>query len=59
MSIFEEIGVEYQYNAKNALMAKQSLEYSCHKCCTQGRHLSCSNCAIATAHNLVLLMFSH
>lgn len=59
MSKFEEIGVAFQYNATNALMANKSFEYSCHKCCTQGRHLSCSNCAIATAHDLIVQMFSH
>ena len=57
MSKFEEIGVAYQYNAKNALMAEKSFEYSCHKCCTQGKHLSCNSCAISTVHDLIMTIF--
>lgn len=59
MSHFEQIGVDYQYNARNARMAKKSFENSCHKCCTQGKHIECSKCAISTAHQSVMIAFSH
>ena len=59
MSHFEQIGVDYQYNAKNAKMAEKSFEKSCSKCCTQGKHIECSRCAISEAHNSIMMIFSH
>lgn len=59
MSHFEQIGVEHQYSAKNAKMAQKSFENSCHKCCTQGKHINCDKCAISTVHNLIMTVFSN
>ena len=53
MSGFERIGVDYQYNARNINEAIKSFNNSCNRCCTQGRHIECDRCAIATAHNTV------
>lgn len=57
MSHFEEIGVDYQYNARNAEMAQKLFGRSCHKCSTQGKHIDCDKCAISAAHNLIMTMF--
>ena len=57
MSHFEQIGVERQYASRNASMAQKWFEDSCHKCCTQGKHISCDNCAISTAHSLIMTIF--
>lgn len=54
MSIFEERGVERQYEARTVNAAKKALHYSCNRCSTTGRHNNCKNCAIASAHKDVL-----
>lgn len=58
MSGFEQIGVNYQYSAKDIIEANKSFDNSCNKCCTQGRHIECDRCAIATAHSNVSAYFN-
>lgn len=55
MTSFEAIGVNYQYNANNIKEANKAFEYSCYCCCTKGIHISCAKCAIANAHELIVM----
>ena len=59
MSYFEEIGVEFQYNARNIFEANKAFEKSCTRCSTAGKHLNCDKCHIASAHNTVALIFNN
>lgn len=54
MTKFEQIGVQYQYEARNKAQALRSYEYSCRCCCEKGMHLDCDRCAIAHTHNEVV-----
>lgn len=57
MSKFEEIGVNRQYEAGSVSEAIYSFYRSCKLCATQGKYISCSNCAIASVHQLVTEIF--
>lgn len=59
MSKFEEIGVSRQYEAGSISEARNFFYMSCKLCATQGKHISCSNCAIANVHQLVKEIFIH
>lgn len=58
MTKFEQVGVNYQYNATNVEDANKFFEYSCNCCCTKGRQFDCSRCAIAVTHNNLCAYFS-
>ena len=58
MTKFEQIGVNYQYDANNIKEANRSFEYSCNCCCNKGIRLNCDKCAIAQAHALVVAYFN-
>lgn len=57
MSKFEQVGVNYQYEATNTKEAQKFFEYSCKCCCTKGIHIECDRCAIAVVHNHVVAHF--
>lgn len=57
MTKFEQVGVNYQYEARNTQEANKSFQYSCKCCCTKGIHLECDRCAIATVHGLMVAYF--
>ena len=54
MTKFEQIGVNYQYDAETKDEARRAFYYSCNCCCNRGMHIDCGHCAIAVAHNLVI-----
>ena len=58
MTKFEQIGVNYQYDANSIKEANKSFEYSCNCCCNKGIRLNCDKCAIAQAHALVVAYFN-
>lgn len=58
MSRFEEIGVSRLYEASNIREARSSFYRSCKLCATQGKAISCSHCAIANVHQLVIEIFT-
>ena len=58
MTKFEQIGVNYQYDATNINEAKKSFTYSCNCCCAKGIRLNCDRCAIAHTHNLIMGYFN-
>ena len=58
MSIFEERGVSYQFNAKSVAQANKAFATSCDICCKCGKHISCDRCAISVAHQTVLEVHS-
>lgn len=54
MTKFEQVGVNYQYDANSIQEANKAFQYSCNCCCHKGMHIDCDRCAIACAHNLVV-----
>lgn len=58
MTKFEQVGVNYLYNANNIYEANKSFHYSCNCCCSKGMHLSCDRCAISHVHGLVVAYFN-
>lgn len=57
MSIFEERGIEYQYNATSVTRAIKSFQKSCTICCNTGKHIECDRCNIAFVHNIIISNF--
>jgi hypothetical protein len=58
MNKFEQVGVNYQYDANNIYEANKYFDYSCTCCCAKGIHLDCDKCAIAHVHKLVTACFN-
>lgn len=54
MTKFEQVGVNYQYDAETKKEARRAFRYSCNCCCNRGMHINCDNCAIAVAHEHVI-----
>lgn len=54
MTKFEQVGVNYQYDADTIKQANKSFAYSCNCCCIKGMRIDCDKCAIAHVHNLVV-----
>lgn len=57
MTKFEQVGVNYQHEARTKEEANKSFNYSCTCCCTRGMRIECDRCAIACAHNHVIAAF--
>lgn len=57
MTKFEQVGVNYQYDANNTYEANKAFKHSCNCCCSKGIQLKCDKCSIAVAHNLVVASF--
>ena len=57
MTKFEQIGINYQYDARTKEEANRSFKYSCECCCNRGMHIECERYAIACVHNLVVASF--
>lgn len=57
MTKFEQVGINYQYEADTKENANRSFHYSCDCCCNRGMHIECDHCAIAAVHSLVIAAF--
>lgn len=57
MTKFEQIGVNYQYEAADKASANRSFAYSCKCCCQHGMRIECDRCAIEIAHSMVIAAF--
>ena len=57
MTKFEQIGINYQYDATNANEANKAFARSCHCCCSKGIHLDCDKCAISAVHSMLIAYF--
>lgn len=57
MTKFEQVGVNYQYDALSKREAERSFQRSCNVCCNRGMRIDCDRCAIAFAHSLVMASF--
>lgn len=57
MTKFENIGVLYQYEARNKHEANKSFEHSCKCCCEKGMRIECDRCAIAHTHSMIIAYF--
>lgn len=60
MTKFEQIGVNYQYQATNIEEAIKSFEYSCQVCTHKLRCMynECKHCAIQQVHNQVVAILN-
>ncbi len=57
MTKFEQVGMNFQYEALDKRDANKSFQYSCRVCCERGMRLSCDRCAIATTHAITIGAF--
>ena len=57
MTKFEQIGVNYQYDAEDKQAANRAFQHSCNVCCNRGMRINCDRCSIAVVHNLVIATF--
>lgn len=57
MTKFEQIGINYQYDAIDKYTANKAFKYSCNVCCHKGMQVDCDKCAISHVHNLVVAYF--
>lgn len=58
MTKFEQVGINYQYNATSIREANKAFQHSCDCCCHKGMHLDCDHCAISHVHSLVVAYFN-
>lgn len=57
MHKFEQIGINFQYDASTKEQAIRSFKISCNICCRKGMRIDCDRCAIAEAHSLIMTCF--
>ena len=57
MTKFEQVGVNYQYDAVDKKSANKAFKISCNICCNRGIQLNCEKCSIAVVHDLVIASF--
>lgn len=57
MTKFEQVGINYQYDAATKEEAIRAFKHSCNCCCHRGMRIDCDHCAIAFNHNLVVASF--
>lgn len=58
MTKFEQVGINYQYDATSIREANKAFQHSCDCCCNKGMHLDCDHCAISHVHSLVVAYFN-
>lgn len=58
MTKFEQIGINYQYDARSIEEANKSFQHSCNCCCNKGIRIDCDKCAIAHTHALIVAYFN-
>ena len=58
MTKFERVGVNHQFDARNADEAKSNFAHSCECCCSQGRHSDCRRCHISYTYSLMIAYFA-
>lgn len=58
MTKFEQIGINYQYDATSIQEAQRAFKHSCNCCCNKGIKLECDKCAIANVHNMIVAYFN-
>ena len=57
MTKFEQVGINFQYDASTKEQAIKSFNISCNICCCKGMRIDCDRCAIAEAHSLIMASF--
>ena len=57
MTKFEQIGMNYQHDARTKEEALRNFNYSCYCCCMRGMRLDCNHCAIAVVHKHIIAAF--
>lgn len=60
MTKFEQVGINYQYDATTIKEATRSFQISCNICCHKMRacYNDCDHCAIAQTHNMVVALLN-
>ncbi len=59
MTKFEQVGINYQYDAKTKEQAQRSFKYSCNCCCEKGMRIDCDKCAISHVHAMIVAIFDN
>ena len=57
MTKFEQIGINYQCEARTKEEALRAFQHSCYCCCMRGMRIECERCAIAVVHNHTIAAF--
>lgn len=57
MTKFEQVGINFQYDACTKEQAIKSFKYSCACCCNKGMRLDCDRCAISHTHTMIVAIF--
>lgn len=57
MTKFEQVGINYQYDAATKEQAIRSFNHSCNCCCNKGMRIDCDHCAIACTHAMIVAIF--
>lgn len=57
MTKFEQVGINFQYDASTKEQAIKSFNISCNICCCKGVRIDCDRCAIAEVHSLIMACF--
>lgn len=57
MTKFEQIGIQFQYDASDKEQAQKSFAYSCDCCCNKGMRIDCDHCAINHTHQMIMAYF--
>ena len=57
MTKFEQVGINFQYDASTKEQAIKSFNISCNICCCKGMRIDCDRCAIAEVHSLIMASF--
>lgn len=57
MTKFEQVGINFQYDASTKEQAIKSFNISCNICCCKGMRIDCDRCAIAETHSLIMAYF--
>ena len=57
MTKFEQVGINFQYDAPTKEAAIKSFKYSCTCCCSKGMRLDCDRWAISHTHAMIVAIF--
>ena len=57
MTKFEQVGINFQYDAPTTEAAIKSFKYSCACCCNKGMRFDCARCAIVNTPAMIVALF--
>lgn len=57
MTKFEQVGINYQFDATSKEEARKSFKFSCDCCCNKGMRIECDRCSISQVHHQIIAAF--